>query len=1101
MMKNYFKELALFGKSLFLTCFVVAISATATKAQVSVSGTVKDAGDNNPIVGANVIVKGSTRGTNTDPQGYFTVQNLSQKDVLVFSFIGYEPVEIVVGNQTKFDVSLVTDATALDQVTVTALGIKRETRSLGYAAQSVSGDELSQAKDPNLLNNLTGKVAGVNITQGGSGVGSTSRIVIRGETFLSGDNQPLFVVNGVPINNSAGSNGGGGGNLPTDFGNGAADINPEDIESITVLRGANATALYGSRAGNGVILITTKTGANSKGLGVSVSSNTTFENALRIPQYQNSYGQGAGGRFAFVDGSGAGTNDNIDESWGPALDGRLMVQHNSTNPDGIRAGDFTARVSGFGDQNTFQQLPFSPQPDNIKDFFETGITTNNSISIDGGDAKSNFRLSYNNLYSKGILPNTDLKRNGLNLNVGHNMLNNRLHLNTNINYIKSGSKNRPNNSYGTENIMYLWVWFGRHITMSSLENYWQPNLEGIQQFNYNYNWHDNPYFTMFENTNAFNKDRLLGNVNVSYDITKNLSFMVRTGLDVFNDLRTIKRAWSTQRFPKGQYREDKLFFQERNTDFLLSYDNKSNGDFSIMASMGGNQMIQENRSGQLIANELAVPGIYSFNNSNIPLLQNSFNSKRAINSLYASTSLGYKGMFYVDLSGRNDWASTLPKENNSYFYPAASLSVIANEIFDLPRAFSFAKFRLGYGEVGNDTNPYALESYFQFLSSPYGSQLLGTESNQLPNSSLRPERLKTFEIGADIRLFKNRIGLDLTYYNNNASDQIIQIPVSQTSGYASKFINAGKINSQGIEALVNITPVKTNNFTWDMNINYTRARSKVIELTEGIDNYSLSSNYIQVLAKVGGRMGDVYGTGFVLVDPETQQTVTVEDVSEIQDNWGHLYNANNGQPIRDPNLRRLGNYNPDFNIGFNNSFSYKSFDLNFLFDWRQGGVINSRTLLIGGTSGMMAETAEYDRENGTFIGGVTKVSNVPSLNRQGFIQGPDGSFIPNNVEMSARDFYWSHFNRGNEEVGMYDASFVKLRQLSFGYNFNKGLAKALGAQNVRLSVVGRNLLLFTQNPHFDPEVFSFSGSTMVPGVEDMATPSSRSYGFNLNITF
>lgn len=1082
--------------TILLALFV--LSGMSAFGQRTVTGIVTDI-NNEPLIGASVSVKGSTIGTVTDIDGSYSIQNIDNNSVIDYSYIGFATVSEVVGDRSVINVMLEEGGVALDEVTVTALGIKRETKALGYAAQEVGGEDISVAKTANLLDNLTGKVAGVTITQGGSGVGSSSRIVIRGESSLSGDNQPLFVVNGVPISNANGSNGGSQGNLEADYGNGAAEISPDDIESMTILRGANATALYGSRAANGVVLITTKTGKGQNGIGVSVSSSTTFENPLRIPKYQNKYGQGAGFQFEFVDGSGAGTNDNIDESWGPALDGREMVMHHSTKSDGTRAGEFTNRPDGFADQSEYQKLAWSPQDNNIADFFETGVSLNNNIAVSGGNETSNFRLSYTNQYNEGILPNTDLKRNGVNLDLGHKLLDGKVEVNANVNYINSGSKNRPNNSYGTENIMYLWVWFGRHIPMSSLRDYWQHGKEGTQQFNYNYNWHDNPYFTMFENTNGFNKDRVFGNVNVKYNFTDHLSLMARTGTDLSNDLREGRRAWSTQRFPLGQYREDKIFFQERNTDFLLNYNNYINDDISLNASFGGNQMTQWNRFNQTAAGELAVPGVYSFNNSKIPLRQFSFNSKKRINSLYANVSFGYTNAIYLDISGRNDWSSTLPSKHNSYFYPSASLSFVASELMDLPAAVSFAKLRLGYGQVGNDTDPYSLQPYFNFLSTTYGGQLLGTESNVLPNPDLKPERVSTFEVGADVRLFNNRVGLDVTYYNNTATDQIIQIPVSQTSGYGSKFINAGEIQSQGIEALLSLTPVRTDNFTWDTGINFTTARSEVKALSEGLKTYEIADNYLSVQARIGGRMGDVYGTGFKLYDPETKQVVEVDDVKDIEDDWGHVYQ--NGYPVRDSKMRKLGNYNPDFKLGFSNSLTYKNWNLGFLLDWSQGGVILSRTLLIGGTSGMMRETAEYDRETHTFIGGVTKVTGVETLDRKGYKLSDDGSYVPNDVAVSARDFYWSHFNRGNEEVGLYDATYLKLRELRFGYTFGKNVAAKIGAQKLSLNLVGRNLLLFTENPHFDPETFSYDGSTIVPGVEDMATPSTKSIGFHLGVTF
>lgn len=1097
-------DLLLVSKRLIYQRLVLIVFCTASvyglHAQKSVSGLVSDQLTGEPLIGANVSKVNSTTGTVTDFDGKFVLPNLYPGDVIEISYLGYGSVEKVIGEESYITISLAEGSVALSEVAVTALGIKRDKKALGYATQEMNGEDLSVVKTPNLLDNLSGKLAGVNISQGGSGVGSSSRIVIRGESSLSGDNQPLFVVNGVPINNSNGSNGGSLGNLETDYGNGAAEISPDDIETMTVLRGANATALYGSRAANGVVLITTKSGKGREGIGVSVSSSTTFERPLRIPQYQNKYGQGAGFNFEFVDGFGSGTNDNIDESWGPALDGRLKVQHHSRNGQGLRAGDFALRPSDYADQSTYEQLPWSPQEDNIENFFETGISTNNNVSISGASDQSNFRLSYSNQFSKGILPNTDLKRDGLNLDVGHMMLDDRLRININANYINSSSKNRPNNSYGTENVMYLWVWFGRQIPMSTLRDYWQEGLEGVQQFNYNYNWHDNPFFTMYENTNGFNKDRLYGNINATYEFTPKLSLMLRTGTDVYNELRESRRAWSTQQFPLGQYREDRVYFLERNTDFLLRFNDYLSDDVSLDVSAGGNQMTQTNKFNQVAANELAVPGIYSFNNSNIPLLQNTFNSKRRINSLYATASVGYKSAVYLDIAGRNDWSSTLPDGNNSYFYPSASLSLIMDEVFDLPRAISFAKMRLGYGQVGNDTRPYSLQPYFEFLSTPYGSQLLGTEGNVLPNPDLKPERLSTFEVGTDIRFYNSRLGLDVTYYKNVSRDQIIQIPVSQTSGYGSKFINAGEIESSGVELLLNAVPVRNGNITWETNFNFTTARSKVVKLTDEIDNYEISNNYLSVQAREGGRMGDVYGTGFKLYDPEAGKIVTVEDVEDIESDWGHVYGSD-GFPERDPNLRKLGNYNPDFTLGMNNSISWKNWNLGFLLDWRQGGVVMSRTLLIGGTSGLIQETAEYDRENNTFIGGQTKVSGVKTLDRPGYRESADGTFVRNDIPVSARDFYWSHFNRSNEEVGTYDASFLKLRELRIGYTFDKRLASSIGAQSVSINLIGRNLLLFTENPHFDPETFSYSGNAIVPGVEDMATPSTRSIGLHLGVKF
>ncbi len=1041
-------------------------------AQTTFSGRVLDE-NNDPLPGASVVIQGSATGVASDFDGNFEIELPQGNEILEISYIGYVTQEFSISGKTSADIVLQPDSQSLDEVVVTALGIKKEKKRLGYAVQEVKNENLVTARETNVTNSLAGRAAGVQITGGGSGVGSTSLITIRGEgSLIPGNNSPLFVVDGIPISNRTISNR-AEGNLETDFGNGAQDINPDDVESISILKGPNATALYGSRGLNGVVLVTTKSGKGSKGLGISFTQNLTFENALRIPKYQNQYGQGAGGEFAFGDGFGAGTNDNIDESWGPPLDGRLIAQHDSPTSSGFRAGDFALRPRNadgtFAD--TIEPTPWLANPNNIEDFFETGITSTTNLSLTGGNQFGNFRLSLTNLDSEGILPNTDYDRETYALSGSYN-LRPWLKVSSAINYVNSGSSNRPNNSYGTENIMYLWVWFGRQIDMNSLRDYWQPGLEGRQQFNYNYNWHDNPYFTMFENTNGFNKNRIFGNARVDIDITKDLSLMLRTGIDYFGELRTSRRAYSTQRFARGQYREDDIFFKEQNTDFLLSYTKKANEDFSIGASIGGNIREEENRYKRISANSLSIPGIYNFANAAEPLSKTQFNDRRKINSLYAFANISYKDYLFLDVTGRNDWSSTLPSDNNSYFYPSVGVSAILSDIFKFPQS-TFLKLRGGWARVGNDTDPYALRNTFSF-NEPFGNFQRVSASEILRNEELLPEQANSIEIGADLRLFNNRLGLDVTWYDATTKNQILTLPVANTSGFNSRIINAGEIQNTGIEVVLNATPIKTDNFRWDATANFTRARGKVKSLTEGLDTYEMSNNYLSVQAQVGGRMGDVYGTGLVSVDDPNSEF------------FGQVVHNEDGFSLRDPNLKLLGNYNPDFTLGLQNTFSYKGFNLGVLFDWRQGGVIMSRTVLIGGTSGLMDFTA-VGREEGIISEGV--------------IQNADGSYRPNDVRLSGRDYYWWRYNRGNEEIGMFDASFLKLREVKIGYNIPKKILGNSFIQSMSLSLVGRNLALWTENPHFDPETISFNGGTIVPGVEDMALPSSRSYGFNLNITF
>ncbi len=1041
--------------------------STALAQERTIEGKVMDE-NSEPVPGVNVLVKGTAQGTITDLDGQYRLNVGDDVETLLFSYVGYETQEVDINNQSTINVNLAVDAQQLGEVIVTALGVERETKALGYAVQEIEGNTLTQAREPNLLNSLSGRIAGVQITNGASGVGSSSRITIRGENSLvPGNNSPLFVVDGIPISNETRSFR-SEGNLETDYGNGAAEINPDDIANISVLKGASASALYGSRGANGVVLITTKSGKGQQGIGVSVNSTTTFERPLRIPNYQNQYGQGAGFDFAFGDGFGAGVNDNIDESWGPLMDqGTSIAQHDSPTTNGFRGGDSHPSI----DRGDITPTPWTSAPNNIDDFFETGYTLTNNVALTGANEDGNFRLSYTNLTSEGILPNTDLERNTVNLSAQYN-LTDKLKATASVNYIASGSNNRPNNSYGTENIMYLWVWFGRQIEMNSLENYWQPGLEGVQQYNYNYNWHDNPYFTMFENTNGFDKDRIIGNVMVTYDFTDNLQLMLRSGTDFFNELRTNRRAFSTQRYPFGQYREDKIFFEERNTDFLLTYNKEVSQDFDFTLRFGGNRRDLTDRYNRVSANQLSIPEVYNFENSRIPLATTQFDQRKRVNSLYGFANFGYKGVLFLDITGRNDWSSTLPQDNNSYFYPSVSASAILTDIFKVPSSslLSFAKLRASWAQVGNDTDPYQLRNVFNFQE-PFGSTQRVTESSIIANSDLKPERQTSVEVGADLRFFDGRLQLDATYYNTSSENQILELPVDITSGYSRQVINAGEIRNRGVEVMLNATPVELNNgLRWDINVNYTRNRSEVVSLIEDLDTYQISNNYVQILAKEGGQMGDMYGTGF-------QQAPDGQTIYE------------NGFPVRDNNLRLLGNYNPDFMMGFYNTITYRNFNFGFLFDWRQGGVVKSRTILIGGTSGMMDFTAE-SRENGLVGIGVKNI---------GSDENPE--YVTNDVIVSGRDFYWSRYNRGNEEIGMYDASFVKLREVRLGYRIPNEVFGKVPVRNFQVSVVGRNLALWTENTHFDPEVISFNGGTVVPGVEDLATPTTRSVGFNISFEF
>lgn len=1093
-----------------LTLLAVLFTISTSLAQTSISGRVTSGEDGASLPGVNILVKGTTNGTITDSQGDFTIEVPSTEAVLVFSFVGYNTQEIALQGKTIVSVVLASDAQQLSEVVVTALGIEKEKRDLGYAVQDIKGDQMSQARETNLVNALAGKIAGVQVTGNPSGIGASSRVTIRGERSLDiNNNQPLFIVDGVPISNSfVGSS--GRNNQDVDYGNGAGYVNPDDIESLTVLKGPNATALYGARGQNGVIIIKTKTGKGTRGLGVSVNTTVTSENVLVLPDYQNQYGQGLNGEFEFVDGNGSGTRDGVDENWGPSFDGQSLDQFDSPTSNGFRGGDVGNLFTRIGPVDLATQLenrgdinatPWIAYPDNVRDFFDTGITYAQNVALSGNNEQGDIRLSYTYLDQKGIVPNTDLKRNTLSISGGYN-LTEKLSFRTTANYISGVSGNRPNLSYGTENIMYLFnCWFPRSANIESLRNYWQAGRVGLNQFNFNYNYHDNPYFNVYENTNGQLVDRVYGNISAMFKFTDWLSLMVRGGTDYSAEFRDRRRAWSTQRFPLGSYREEKVNFQETNLDFLLSLNKDISQDFSFSAYVGGNLMKQKYNYSDVFAPELTVPGTYSLNNSRVALQAYSERFERRINSLYASAQASYRNYLFLEVTARNDWSSTLPSADWSYFYPSASISAVLTDIFNVTAGpLSFAKVRFGIAGVGSDTKAYSLKSTFS-SQTPAQGQPAYSEASTIANADLKPEQSRSYEIGADLKFLANRIGLDVSYYHTKTENQIIPVPLSITSGYNARIINAGLIENKGIEVILNLVPLDIENgLRWNIDVNFSRNRSKVLELYKDpvsgqeINNYVMANRYITVEARVGERMGDMYGIGYQRVSSDPNDPYydpTGQFVGQI------VYNSQ-GKPLPTPTTVKLGNYNPDWLAGIYNTFSFKGLTLGVLFDIRQGGEIYSHTQTVGREGGQLVETLE-GRANGYDLNqpgnGVIGEGVVPVTDGEGNITG----FTPNTAKLSAREWHTSiTLGRRLLESMIYDASYVKLREIKIGYTLPNKLLKGIPIRDVNISLVGRNLALWTDVPHVDPETASTSGGTIIPGVESVAIPSTRSYGFNLN---
>lgn len=1040
-----------------------------------------------PIPGATVTELGTSNVAISDQDGRFRISSSKQNLTLRISFIGFETQDVVINNGVlEKEIRLLESTENLEEFVVTALGVERQRQSLSSAVTTIGARELSDVPQTNLINSLSGQVAGVQITNGSSGVGSSSRIIIRGENSISGNNQALIVIDGVPIINEQITSDlfNDGANIQeVDFGNGAAEINPDDIESITILKGPGSAALYGARAANGVVLITTKKGRKKQGIGVTTSSLLTFDGLLTLPDYQNEYGGGSNGQYSFQNGIGAGVNDGGISSYGPRLNqGLLIAQFDSPSVDingnPVRAGDVISRRRPDGTFTAITPTPWIARPDNVRDFFRTGVTSQNNIAVTSGNEKGGARIAYSNLRNEGILPNTDLKRDGLALSINQ-ALTEKFRVDLFTNFINSRSDNRPNLGYGYENVMYGFNWTGRNFDISSLRDYWQAGQVGIQHFDFNYLWLTNPYLTLFENTNSFVKNRVLGNLALTYDFTNKLSLRVRTGIDNSSDSRAFRRAFSTNRRVFGGYREDDVRLFEMNSDILLTYSDQFNSDWLYSVSAGANRLDQNINYSYTEANQLALPGIYTIENSRVPLRGSSQIFDKRINSVYAFGNFSYRSVLFIDLTLRNDWSSTLPAENNSFAYYSGGLSYVLSKGLPLPKSISNATVRFNVASVGNDTNPYQLNNTFQFNQN-YGSFTRVTNGTVLNNPNLKPERLNSLEAGMAFGLWRDRIQTDIAVFQNTSINQIIGRPISTASGFSNIIENGGEVRTRGLEASVQALMFERGAFSWSLGANFTTYRSVVTELPEGVDQYVTGeasvfrgaggSNSVFYIARKNGRIGDMYGSGF-------------------QEFEGQTIFGSNGLPIQDGRLRLLGNYNPDFFVGLTNQFRYKKLQLGFVFDWRQGGTIVSRTRALGSTSGVLKETLE-GRETGVVGQGVMNV---------GTPENPQ--YVPNTTVVPASSFYNNFFDRGNEASALYDASYLKLRQLSLYYDLPQQWVNSIGFNYIKVGFVGSNLLLFTENPHFDPELNAMQGRNLTYGVEDMSYPSTRSFGFSIKTEF
>lgn len=1078
------------GKRIHLFLLALAIGVIQGAAQVTtVRGIVTTEEDGESVIGASVIVKGTSLGTVTDVNGRFELSGLPPSATrLLISYISLMAKEVAIAPQVS--VTLKSDTHLLDEVVVTALGISREKKALGYTAQEVKQDALVQGKDNNLLNSLSGKIAGVRITNTQGDVGS-SRIVIRGETSIAGENQPLFIVDGIPVDNSqlnARSSG-------RDFKNAIADLNPEDIKTLTVLKGPNAAALYGARAAHGAIVITTKGGdKRQKGIGITLHSSTQVSFVATLPEFQNLFGQGAGGRFSYVDGKGAGVNDGVDESWGPRLDiGLLIPQFDSPlDADGNRVA-----------------TPWVSHPNNVRDYFRMGISTNSGISVARGDDKYQFRVGYNYEKQVSIVPDAGTNKTNISLNTDYHLAK-WIVVGATANYIVytapslPGSATPSGSNVRSNSPMLQFLWFGHQVDTNSLKADYTRN--------WNSSYYDNPFWSASYNTQSQERHRLIGDLHAEFRLTDGLNVRFRTSTDWYNDRRKSKVKWGSAGAgsPYGSYAEDAYTVKENNTEVLATYIKQLNKNWGIDALLGFNVRNKQYENNYQAAPRLAVADLYTLTNSRDPLISSNDFYRLRQYDLYGSIQLDYRRWAFLNITGRNDWSSTLPVDNNSYFYPSVTASVLLSEAFGWrSKAVNYLKIRGGWSQVGADANPYQLATVFTSETAFNGNPLQSSSTIGM-NPNLKPEKTSSIEAGFEAAFWDNRLYLDFTYYKTDSRNQILKLATTAASGYTSQVRNAGHIRNRGYEIQLGAVPIQTSKgFRWNLDLNYGANSSKVVKLDdEGlITSYQLYSSGIQILASVGEAYGTLFGTSYV------------------RDANGNVVVDANGLPKISTTNKTLGKFTPDWTGGISNTFSYRSLSLSFLIDASVGGSIFSNTNKTGKYTGVLANTLSgRDAEHGGLwyytdaMGNNVRLPESPSysvssdglyyaqVNGQStrvyqdgiMVEGVTESGSKNEEVVSAEKYY--HRIYSIAEANVYDASYVKLREVALSYRLPRLWTQKLHLQEASVTLTGRNLwTIYKSVPNIDPESALTTGNAQ--GVEAYSLPTTRSFGVNLSVKF
>jgi len=1096
-----------------LLAFLAFIGLQVVFAQIrEISGKVTSGEDGSSIPGAAVVVKGTTLGTVSDMDGKFSLKVPQTAKALLISFVGMASSEVAITGSTNYEVKLKAENISVSEVVVTALGITREKKSLGYSVQEVKGDEMNNVKSDNFVTALSGRVSGIQV-KNTTNFGGSTNVVIRGSSSLTQNNQALFVVDGIPIDNTNSNNSGQTtGRSGYDYGNSASDINPNDIESVSVLKGAAATALYGSRAASGVILVTTKKGKANKGktLDVRLSSNLTISNIDKstLPSYQNEYGAGYGQAYYShpdypgLDGEDV-DGDGIVDPVTPYYEDASRGQKFDPNLQVFQWDAFDPESPNFG-----KKTPYVASPNGPETFFKTAISNTNSVDVSGGSEATTFRFSYTNLDQSGVMPNSSLKKNNIIFSGTHKILPN-LKLTTSANYVNTHGKGRPSTGY-SDNIMSSFrQWYQVNVDLKMQEKLYKDTGRNITWNRKYYNnstpaYWDNPYWVRYENYEEDVRSRLIGYAQLDWKITDYLSAMGRYAIDTYTELQEERKAVGSVAGELGVDRPDvtsgysrfSRTFTETNADFMLNFHKALGENMDLTALLGTN--IRRSKTDQVFAstnNGLAVPKIYALSNSLDPMLPpEELLQEIGINGVFGSVSLGYKNTLFLDGTIRRDQASTLPKANNAYYYPSVTTSFIFSNVLKADW-LTLGKIRLNFAEVGNSAPALRIKDTYRTQASFNGTSLTTVPDSKL-NPDLKNERQRALEAGLEMNFFNSRVGFDLAFYKNNTFDQLMPVSVSYATGYSSKWVNAGELQNKGIELSLFANPVRIKDFRWDVKINWAKNTNKVISLFTDetgneVENLQLGSlgGGITINARVGEAYGTINGSDYV-----------------YNDKGEKIVKSNGRYQISSTNDIVLGNFNPDWTGGINNTLTYKNLTLSFLVDVQKGGDIFSLDMWYGSSTGLYKESAGLNDLGNPKRSPIAWVDN--NDHTKGYSPTSGGTIndgvldngTANTIRISNQTYAADGYAVSPNKRFVYDASYVKLRELTITYNLPKSLLTKTFLAGASIGFVGSNLWIIHKNlPYADPEAGLSSGN--IQGWQSGVMPTSRNYGFTLNLQF